>query len=161
MTLFTLHARLNHPDAGEVGKTCYHYDDVKHGVYAEQLVESVTETIHQVLLCAQAWSDIKAPPEFVTLRFTADVRTCLMLQAPANITQPIVKLIHREHDNGFDVYDIEGVYPQDTADEIDFIVNMNGLQCDLCPHLLDYFGSAPDVFYCQVSLTQSNTAAAA
>ena len=43
--IFTLHAKLNHPDAGEIGKRLYHYDDPINGVFCERLVDSVSQML--------------------------------------------------------------------------------------------------------------------
>lgn len=152
MTVHTLHARLNHPDAGEIGKTCYFYDDPKHGVYCEQLVRSTSSAIHDVLMSAGLLNDHKVMPERVTLRFTPvsdgplrDISTDL----------PIIKLHfnRRDSDSEMSIYGIEGWFPQAFADEMDFMDNMGGpTEVELCDHLLDFFPKAPALFYCQVSL---------
>ena len=43
--IFTLQAKLNHPDAGEIGKRLYHYDDPVNGVFCERLVDSVSQML--------------------------------------------------------------------------------------------------------------------
>jgi len=151
MTVHTLHARLNHPDAGEIGKTTYHYDDPKHGVYCEQLVASTSEAIHCVLLSAGLWDDDKTKPERVTLRFT---RTKSGFDAITEGSDPVIKLLYTGYANDMSTYLVEGVYPQSFIDEWDFMDDMGGpTTVELCGHLLDYFLAEPESFYCQLSLS--------
>ena len=140
MTLFTLHARLNHPDAGEIGKTTYHYDDPDHGVYCEQLVESTTNAIHDITLSSGIW---KGGPhtksEHVTLRFCAVSDDALR---EINPDLPIVRLHRRGRDTNTEmtIYLVEGWYPQVFVDEMDFMDDMVGpTQIELCDHLMDFF----------------------
>lgn len=149
MTIHTLHPRLNHPAAGDYGKTHYHYDDTPKEVYAEPLVASTTEAIHQILLCAQQWTDIKVAPEFVTLRFSDSILELAKAHPPDR--WPVVRLNFSSTVDGFSTYNIEGLHPEHIAAEIDFIADMHGLTVDLCPHLMDYFPSPPDHFFVEIS----------
>jgi hypothetical protein len=57
-------ARLNHPDAGDLYKDCFCYDDAEQGLIAEPLVHQTTAVIHK-LFGGQA-------PEVITLTFSSE-----------------------------------------------------------------------------------------
>lgn len=152
MTVHTLHARLNHPDAGEIGKTCYHYDDPEHGVYCEQLVASTTLAIQCIALSAKLWDDPKDGPEHVTLRFCPVSDDALR---ELNPDLPIVRLHRRRRDINTEmtIYLVEGWHPPAFSDEMEFMDNMSGPpEVELCDHLMDFFPQAPEIFYCQVDV---------
>ena len=150
--IYTLHPRLNHPDAGEVGKSCYFYDDPAHGVYCEQLVKSTSEAIHDITMSSGLWNDDTNKPEHVTLNFCAVSDDALR---ESNPDLPIVRLRRcgRNINNEMTLYLVQGWFPQSFVDEMDFMDEMSGsTMIELCDHLMDFFPQAPELFYCQVSL---------
>ena len=129
----------------------FHYDDKTKSVFAEPLVESTTEAIHQILLSGHKWDDWQQRPALVNLRFTADPGACLNLQL--KMDHPIVKLHYLRKDKDMSIYGVEGIFPQRFVDEWEFMDEMGEpTEVELCEHLMDYFPSAPELFYCQISL---------
>ena len=133
----------------------YHYDDKPKGVFKEPLVRSTTDAIYGILLSSALWDDLKTQPSKVRLRFTADKETCLFMQLQK---LPIVALIYKERDAEFCIYGLTGVAPQSFVDEMDFMDDMSGpTTVQLCEHLMDYFPEPPDIFFCQVSISEDST----
>jgi len=133
----------------------YHYDDKPRGVFKEPLVRSTTDAIYGILLSAGLWDDLKTRPSKVTLRFTADRTECVVMQSQQD---PIVKLHYRRKDHDMCVYLVQGFFPPDFVDERDFLDEMGSFtEAELCEHLMDYFPSAPETFYCLVSIPEGST----
>ena len=143
MTVHTIHAYL------DTESDLYNFDDKLLGVFKEPLVRSTTDAIYSILLSAALWDDLKTRPSKVILRFCAIGDDALRM----NSTElPIVRLHDRRQNHDMCVYLVEGRFPESFADERDFIDDMAGpTEIELCPHLLDYFPVAPEIFYCQVA----------
>ena len=144
MTIHTLHCWLHKPS------NLFHYDDKTKSVFAEPLVESTTEAIHQILLSGHKWDNWQVRPEAITLKFTAEHESCLFMQLRDD---PIVKLHYLRKDADMCVYGMEALFPQRYVDEQEFMDDMGGpTEVELCEHLMDYFPSPPEFFYCQIML---------
>lgn len=135
----------------------YHYDDKPKGVFKEPLVRSTTDAIVGILVSASRWDSCSDKPNNVRLRFTADPQACMNMQL--KMDHPIVKLHYQHKDHDMCVYLVEGYFPESFVEETEFVDAMGGpAEIELCPHLLDYFRSAPELFYCQVSIPEDSTA---
>lgn len=141
MTVHSLHARFD-PES-----ELYLYDDTPKGVLNEPLVKSTTHVIKLIFLCHQSICFEEPHPPQIRLDFSpvAD-------DLNHSGDWPIVQLHHRGADAGFQRYGVQGIGPPRFADEWEFLYDMWGSEevIDLCPHLLDYFDSVPESFFCQL-----------
>lgn len=149
MTVHTLNAYL------DTDSDLYVYDDKSKGVFQEPLVRSTTDAIYNILLSASLWDDLKTRPSKVTLRFCAVSDDALRADATDH---PIVRLHYDSKDHDMCIYVVQGWFPQAFVDEMDFMDDMDApTSVELCEHLLDYFSTAPAIFYCQVSIPAGST----
>ena len=78
MTLYSLIATYNHPEAPNAYEGCYSYNDPKFDLVAEPLVHDCT----QAIICAMASADMcltSTPPSTIKLDFTNNSITVLTL----------------------------------------------------------------------------------
>ncbi len=144
--IFTLHAKLNHPDAGEIGKRLYHYDDPDHGVTCERLVDSVSQML-ATMMGTVGYGDEVNPHHACTLRFTTDKADIPLL----NPALPTCCLFNPKQDGGGTSYECDGMWPEATVDGMfDVFLLSNDSRVWLCEHLLDFFPDAPESFICSV-----------
>ena len=149
MTLHTITAHLNHPDAPLAYKGCYSYSDPKVKVVGEPLVHDAS----QAIICAMAFAGMcktDNPPPTINLRFTDNLQ--VVKQYPEDCL--IIKLsLAGFSEDEYNLYDHEIIQPAEAAlnasiaDEL-----IEAPLVPLCPHLLDYFDKAPTVFYVKVSI---------
>ncbi len=157
--VFTITARLNHPQAGASYKDCYCFDNEELGLVAEPLVDSATAAIAQALrLLDDQW--IEAPPEVVTLRFCADDPD--LLGTPTDGLASVMVQLTKEgpKDDGHD-YSMPWIMEPEHA-------IFNAAYCRkepwpvtlwLCPVLLDYFpAGAPEYLFVEISPVSSPSA---
>lgn len=146
--IHTIYPRLNHPTAGETGKTLYHYDDPSVGVLCEPLLESTTTVIIDTLIAGRHINERKEAPEFISLHFTDNIDDATELAIIDTRKAPLLCLIyHRKADN-CSVYEVECWYPEDIAAEVDMTACLCGtIYIDLSTHLMDYFPKTPDRFF--------------
>jgi hypothetical protein len=150
MTLHTITAHFDHPDAPLAYQGCYSYSDPKVKVVGEPLVHDAS----QAIICAMAFAGLcktDDPPSVINLRFTDNIKivqdfpdTCL-----------IIKLSLAGFEDDYNLYDHEIISPTEAA--------MNAALADelieaplvpLCPHLLDYFDKPPTVFYVKITVVK-------
>ena len=125
MTVFNLTAKLNHPEAPDLYKDCFCYDDPRLGIVAEPLIHITTAAIQRLLAPAQ--------PQQIQLIFSTEKQ--------ADWGGVITQLTFVDCDADGSTYQVMPV-GDSTA---------NPLSVWLCAHLTDYFDKPPLKFYCSIS----------
>jgi hypothetical protein len=138
-------ARLNHPQASEVYKNCYCFDNPEMDLIAEPFVHSTTEVIKKAL----EWC--KYPPsQFVELNFTDSED--LAFKQFRSTSWPTLLLNLLRPDNGGHDYGTLCLFPERAQENWanEAFGNESRFDCWLCPVLLQYFPEPPKEIYCQV-----------
>jgi hypothetical protein len=133
-------ARLNHPDAGDLYKDCFCYDDAEQGLIAEPLVHQTTAVIHK-LFGGQA-------PEVITLTFSSEGDPQWKQEE-----HPIAFLHHPTPDTdgtSGTTYICDPVHPEALEEAWMDALGEPVWTVWLCEHLFDFFPSRPDSFFCQL-----------
>lgn len=142
MTIQTIQARLESPNAGASDKGLYCFDSEEHGLVSEPFVETATTAIH----CGLRWfhgfdhfvgSDgtYRMSPA-VELRFTDDQDDCDRMTGTGGVVTELTLVA--EQDGGY-VYDWEIISPESA---VEYQHEESLIFCDpawLCPALLHYF----------------------
>jgi len=124
MTVFNLTARLNHPEAPALYKDCFCYDEPSLDITAEPLIHITTAAIQKLLA--------PATPQQIQLTFST------------------------EHQPDWSGVVTELTFVEGDADGSTYVVTPVGtsttrpLPVWLCAHLLDYFDSPPQTFFCSI-----------
>ena len=149
MTLHTLIAIYNHPEASKAYDGCYSYNDPKFDLVAEPLVHDAT----QAILCAMASADMcvtTSPPPQIKLDFTSN-----------NITAKeftdddlVLELTYVDYsDDDYNMYSSTLISPSEAALNSQIADDFNGeTLVPLCNHLMDYFVVPPKKFWVRISI---------
>ena len=148
MTLYSLTARYNHPEAPKAYDGCYSYDDSKFDLVAEPLVHDAT----QAIICAMSAAGMcstSTPPPTVKLDFTNNSITVKEFTDD----DLVIQLTYVEYsDDDYNMYSAEVISPDKAARNSslaeDFIESP---LVPLCSHLMDYFLAPPKTFWVRVT----------
>ena len=148
MTLYTLLARYNHPEASKAYDGCYSYDDSKFDLVAEPLVHDAT----QAIICAMAAADMcltSTPPPTIKLDFTNNSITVKEFTDD----DLVIELTYDSYsDDDFNVYTSTVVSPDKAALDSQIADDFNGpTSVSLCKHLMDYFLVPPKKFWVRIT----------
>jgi hypothetical protein len=150
--VFTITARLNHPQAGAAYKDCYCFDNEELGLVAEPLVDSATAAIHKALRhLDDRWID--APPEVVQLRFCADHPDPLATPPEGSESVQVQLTKVGPKDDG---HDYRMPWIMEPGDAVFNMAFCRGEEWTshlwLCPVLLDYFpAGAPEYLFVEIT----------
>ena len=149
MTLHSLIATYNHPEASKAYEGCYSYDDDKFDLVAEPLVHDAT----QAILCAMASAGMcstSTPPPTIKLDFTNNTFTF------KEFTEDdlVIELTYVNYsDDDFNMYRSIVLSPDEAALNSQIADDFNGeTLVPLCKHILDYFLAPPNKFWVRISL---------
>ena len=148
MTLYTLLARYNHPEASKAYDGCYSYDDSKFDLVAEPLVHDAT----QAIICAMAAADMcltSTPPPTIKLDFTNNSITVKEFTDD----DLVIELTYDSYsDDDFNVYTSTVVSPDKAALDSQIADDFNGpTSVPLCSHITDYFLVPPKKFWVRLT----------
>ena len=151
MTLYSVTATYNHPEAASAYDGCYSYDDPKFYVIAEPLVHDCT----QAIICAMASADMCytiTPPPKITIDFTNNT----FLKGVFSDTDLVLELTYDSYsDDDFNMYQSEVISPSNAV--------VNSLLADdlvesplvpLCNHIMDYFLTPPEKLWVRISVPE-------
>lgn len=149
MTLHSLIATYNHPQASKAYEDCYCYDDDKFGLVAEPLVHDAT----QAILCAMASADMcltSTPPPQIKLEFANYTFTVNKFTED----DLVIELTYDSYsDDDFNMYRSTVLSPDEAALNSQIADDFNGeTLVPLCSHLLDYFLAPPEKFWVRISI---------
>lgn len=149
MTLHSLIATFNHPEASKAYEGCYSYDDILFGLVAEPLVHDCTHAI----LCAMASAGMcvtTSPPPTIKLDFTNNTFTVNAFSDD----DLVIELTYDSYSNDdFNMYTSTVVSPDKAALDSQIADDFNGLtSVPLCNHLMDYFIAPPTTFWVRISI---------
>ena len=152
MTLHTLIATYNDPNAAKAYEDCYSYNDPKFDLVAEPLVHDAT----QAIICAMAFAGMcstSTPPTTIKLEFTNNSVT----RQSFSDDDLIIQLTYDSFsDDDYNMYSSTLVSPTEAA--------LNSQIADdfceaplvpLCSHLFDYFLAAPKDIWVRVTIEPS------
>jgi len=149
MTLHTLTATYNHPEASEAYKNCYSYNDPKFDLVAEPFVHDAT----QAILCAMAAAGLcttSTPPPTIKLDFTNNTFTV------KEFTEDdlVIELTYVDYsDDDFNLYRSTVISPDKAALNSQIADDFNGdTLVSLCNHIMDYFILPPQKFWVRISI---------
>jgi hypothetical protein len=149
MTLHSLIATYNHPEASKAYEGCYSYNDDKFDLIAEPLVHDCT----QAILCALAAAGLcttSTPPPTIKLDFTNNIFTV------KDYTEDdlVIELTYVDYsDDDFNMYRSRLVSPDEAALNSQIADDFNGeTLVPLCSHILDYFLAPPKKFWVRISI---------
>ena len=151
MTLYSLTATYNHPEAAKAYDGCYSYSDSKFDLVAEPLVHDAT----QAILCAMAAADMcstSTPPSKIKLDFTNNTVTVKEFSDD----DLVLELTYVDYsDDDYNMYSSTVLSPDKAALNSQIADDFNGTTLvPLCSHLFDYFLSAPKVFWVRVTILE-------
>lgn len=151
MTLHSLLATYNHPQASKAYEDCFAYDDPLFDLVAEPIVHDAT----QAILCAMAAAGMcvtTAPPPQIKLEFTNNLITVMEFTGD----DLIIELTYVDYsDDGFNMYRSTVLSPDEAALNSQIADDFNGeTLVPLCNKLLDYFLAPPDKFWVRVSIPE-------
>ena len=151
MTLYSLTATYNHPEAPKAYDGCYSYNDPKFDLVAEPLVHDAT----QAILCAMASADLcvtTSPPPKIKLDFTNNTFTV------KEFTEDdlVIELTYVDYsDDDFNLYRSTVISPDKAALNSQIADDFNGeTLVPLCNHLMDYFLVPPEKFWVRVTIPE-------
>ena len=152
MTLYSLIATYNHPEASKAYEGCYSYNDPKFDLVAEPLVQDAT----QAILCAMAAAGMcstSTPPPTIKLDFTNNSITVKEFTDD----DLVIELTYDSYsDDDFNVYTSTVVSPDKAALDSQIADDFNGpTSVSLCKHLMDYFLVPPKKFWVRVTIVPS------
>ena len=151
MTLHSLLAVYNHPQASKAYEDCYAYDDSLFNLVAEPLIHDAT----QAILCAMAAAGMcstSTPPPTIKLDFTSNTFT----QREFTDDDLVIELTYDSYsDDDFNMYTSTVVSPVHAALDSQIADDFNGpTSVSLCEHLMDYFIAPPKIFWVRVSIPE-------
>ena len=149
MTLHSLIAKYNHPEASKAYEGCYSYDDVLFGLVAEPLVHDCTHAI----LCAMASAGMcvtTSPPPTIKLDFTDNTFTVNAFSDD----DLVIELTYVDYsDDDFNLYRSTVISPDKAALNSQIADDFNGdTLVSLCNHIMDYFILPPQKFWVRISI---------
>ena len=149
MTLHSLIATYNHPEASKAYENCYSYNDDKFDLIAEPLVHDAT----QAIICAMASAGMcstSTPPPTIKLDFTNN--TFIVKEFTED--DLILELTYDSYsDDDFHMYRSSVLSPDEAALNSQIADDFNGeTLVSLCGHLLDYFLAPPIMFWVRISI---------
>jgi len=159
MTIQTIIASLNHPQAAEGNKDLYCFDSDEHGLIAEPFVHSATMAIHLPLRWTLGFEhfnrnssdqgDSYRMSQAVLLRFTDSPDEMSQLLAGGD---PVVELVlSRSTPGQGNDYFWQVIHPEEAVDVQFFEKSVFPNTAWLCPVLLQYFpAGAPERFWVSV-----------
>ena len=149
MTIHSLTAHYNHPDASAAYPNCYSYTDEKHNVIGEPFVREATDTI----ICAMASAGMclsHSPQQTITLDFTNNT----VSRKSFSKDDLVIELTYDSYsEDDFNMYHAEVISPE--------IAVLNSFIADdfsesplvpLCNHLMDYFLAPPATLWVRIKL---------
>ncbi len=147
MTFHTIIATHQHPQAALAYEDCYCYDEPKFNLIAEPLVHDATHVIICALIEAKLCKSAN-PPKRIALVFTEDPEHETFFD-PVN---PVVQLTYVKDEDDYSMYDSEVIHPEKAARSAGIHDLLTELPLvPLCPHLMDYFPSAPKDFFVKIT----------
>lgn len=157
MTIQTIEARTNHPDAPDHHRPLYCFDAPELGLVAEPFVASASIAIH----CALRWhhgfehftdeAGAFAYSPSVRLLFSSDPDD---LEQLTSEDQPVLRLDLITPKDGGHLYDWELIHPESALEDQAWESLVFDEPAWLCPVLLQYFpDGAPQILWVQVSET--------
>jgi hypothetical protein len=151
MTLHSLIATYNHPEASKAYEGCYSYDDSLFGLVAEPLVHDATHAI----LCAMAAAGLcttSTPPPTIKLDFTNNTFSV----KDFSDDDLVIELTYDSYsDDDFNMYTSTVVSPDTAALDSQIADDFNGpTSVPLCNHLMDYFIAPPKTFWVRVTIPE-------
>ncbi len=152
MTLYSLIATYNHPEAPKAYDGCYSYDDSKFDLVAEPLVHDAS----QAIICAMAFADMcltSTPPPTIKLDFTNNTVSVREFSAD----DLVLELTYVDYsDDDYNMYSSTVLSPDKAAMNSQIADDFNGTTLvPLCSHLFDYFLAAPKKFWVRVTIVPS------
>ena len=149
MTLHSLIATYNHPEASKAYENCYSYNDDKFDLIAEPLVHDAT----QAIICAMASAGMcstSTPPPTIKLDFTNN--TFIVKEFTED--DLVIELTYVDYsDDDFNMYRSTVLSPDEAALNSQIADDFNGeTLVSLCGHLLDYFLAPPIMFWVRISI---------
>ena len=151
MTLYSLIATYNHPEAPKAYDRCYSYSDNKFDLVAEPLVHDAT----QAILCAMASAGMcstSTPPPTIKLDFTNNTVTVKEFTDD----DLVLELTYVDYsDDDYNMYSSVVISPDNAALNSQIADDFNGTTLvPLCSHLFDYFIAAPKTFWVRVTIPE-------
>ncbi len=151
MTLHSLIATYNHPEASKAYQGCYSYNDPKFDLIAEPLVHDAT----QAILCAMASADMcltSTPPPTIKLDFTNNTVSVKEFSDD----DLVLELTYVNYsDDDYNMYSSVVISPDNAALNSQIADDFNGTTLvPLCSHLFDYFLAAPKTFWVRVTIPE-------
>lgn len=151
MTLHSLIATYNHPEASKAYEGCYSYNDSKFDLVAEPFVHDAT----QAILCAMSAAGLcvtSTPPPTIKLDFTNNTFTV------KEFTEDdlVIELTYVDYsDDDFNIYRSTVISPDEAALDSQIADDFNGeTLVPLCNHIMDYFLTPPKKFWVRVSIPE-------
>ncbi len=147
MTLHTIFPQYKPSKIAAPYADCYAFTDPKIGLIIEPLVHSATHA----LICAMSAAKMctsSAPLKKIRLDFTDD----LYLYRAFSDDDLVIKLVYKNPDDKFYVYEVEVLSPERAATRFAIADEFKGkMEVDLCQHLTDYFPTPPPLIWVRVT----------
>ena len=125
MTAFNLSAQLNHPQAPDLYKDCFCYDEPRLGIVAEPLIHITTAAIQKLLA--------PATPQQIELSFSTELQP--------GWRGVVTELTFVEGEEDGSTYEVTPVGTSAASP----------LPVWLCAHLTDYFSVPPKSVFCSIT----------
>jgi hypothetical protein len=151
MTLHSLIATYNNPEAAKAYENCYSYNDDKFDLVAEPIVHDAT----QAILCAMASAGMcstSTPPPTIKLDFTNNTVSVKEFSDD----DLVLELTYVDYsDDDYNMYSSVVISPDNAALNSQIADDFNGTTLvPLCSHLFDYFIAAPKIFWVRVTIPE-------
>jgi len=146
MTIHTITAIYNHPEADKAYANCYCYDEPQLDLVAEPLVHDATEAIISSLCLSGKFKNDTIPTK-IKLHFTDDAD-----EADEFLEDDVVvELEYLEQENDFSMYDFTVISPEYAAVNAALAGHYVLFPAvPLCPHLMDYFEEPPRSLFVRI-----------
>jgi len=151
MTLYSLIATYDHPEASKAYEGCYSYDDSKFGLVAEPLVHDAT----QAIICAMASAGMcstSTPAPTIKLEFTNNTFTVKEFTDD----DLVLELTYDSYsDDDYNMYSATVISPDKAALNSQIANDLTETPLvPLCSHLMDYFLVPPEKFWVRVTIPE-------